>query len=474
MGVPTGGRVEAAPPLARIARRAVPIAILVAAGVLVPLTALGSRLPLLIAGLAVGVVGIYGLWWWPEIGFPLLVPTSMLVPVTISTGAQTGVNAALLLAMAMLGMWVVDMVARKREVTLAPSSTVVPLLGWMIACLLSFGFGRLNWLPGEGSPLTGQLGGLALLILLPGMFMLSFNQLRNLRTLRWTTWLFLSLGGIFIAGILIPGNAPRTFGTYQRAVTDAMFWTWLVTICFSQAAFNRQLKPGLRLLLGAIACGAFYYMIEVRQSWTSGWLPAAVSIWIVLLVARPRWAIAALLVTGGLALLAPGAVNELLLGGDNAYSMQTRLEAWRIIWKIVRLSPIFGVGPANYFAYTPLYPILGFSVNFNSHNNYLDIVAQVGFVGLGFFIWFMIALVKVLLRAVRQAPQGFPQAFALGAVGALAGMLVSGLLGDWMIPFLYNIGLEGFRAAVLGWTFLGAAAAMGEPNGLAATSGGIG
>jgi hypothetical protein len=372
--------------------------------------------------------------------------------------------------MAMLGMWVVDLVARKREVALAPSATVAPLLGWVIACLLSFGFGRLNWLPGEGSPLTGQIGGLALLLLLPGMFLLSFNQLRSLRILHWTTWLFVGLGGIFISGILLPGMAPRTFATYQRAVTDAMFWTWLVAICFSQSVFNRGLRPGLRVVLGAIACGAFYYMIEVRQSWTSGWLPAAVSVWIVLLVARPRWAIVALVVAGGLALLAPGVVNELLLGGDNTYSMQTRLEAWGIIWKIVRLSPILGVGPANYFAYTPLYPILGFSVNFNSHNNYLDIVAQVGFLGLGFFIWFMIALAKTLMRAVRQAPQGFPHAFALGAVGGLAGMLVSGLLGDWMIPFLYNVGLEGFRAAVLGWTFLGAAAAMGQPNGTAATS----
>jgi O-antigen ligase len=249
-----------------------------------------------------------------------------------------------------------------------------------------------------------------------------------------------------------------------------MFWTWLVAICFSQAVFNRQLKPGLRLLLSAIACGAFYYMIVLRQSWTSGWLPAAVSVWVVLLVARPRWAITAAVVIGGLALLLPGTVNELLLGGDNTYSMETRLEAWAIIWRIVRLSPIFGVGPANYFAYTPLYPILGFSVNFNSHNNYLDIIAQVGFLGLGFFLWFVVALAKVLLRAVRKAPDGFPHAFALGAVGAMAGMLVSGVLGDWMIPFLYNVGLEGFRAAVLGWVFLGAAAALGEPTAQAGPS----
>jgi hypothetical protein len=34
-------------------------------------------------------------------------------------------------------------------------------------------------------------------------------------------------------------------------------------------------------------------------------------------------------------------------------------------------------------------------------------------------------------------------------------MLVSGMFGDWLIPFVYNIGLNGFRASVFGWLFLG-------------------
>jgi hypothetical protein len=34
-------------------------------------------------------------------------------------------------------------------------------------------------------------------------------------------------------------------------------------------------------------------------------------------------------------------------------------------------------------------------------------------------------------------------------------MLVAGMLGDWVIPFVYNVGLSGFRASVLGWIFLG-------------------
>lgn len=39
-------------------------------------------------------------------------------------------------------------------------------------------------------------------------------------------------------------------------------------------------------------------------------------------------------------------------------------------------------------------------------------------------------------------------------------MIVAGMLGDWVIPFVYNIGLGGFRASVLGWLFLGGLVAL--------------
>jgi hypothetical protein len=34
-------------------------------------------------------------------------------------------------------------------------------------------------------------------------------------------------------------------------------------------------------------------------------------------------------------------------------------------------------------------------------------------------------------------------------------MLVSGILGDWFLPFLYNIGMDGFQAVGYAWVFLG-------------------
>ena len=39
-------------------------------------------------------------------------------------------------------------------------------------------------------------------------------------------------------------------------------------------------------------------------------------------------------------------------------------------------------------------------------------------------------------------------------------MLLSGLLADWFLPFVYNIGLAGLRASILGWVFLGGLVAL--------------
>jgi hypothetical protein len=34
------------------------------------------------------------------------------------------------------------------------------------------------------------------------------------------------------------------------------------------------------------------------------------------------------------------------------------------------------------------------------------------------------------------------------------------MLGDWFLPFIYNVGYEGFRSSVLAWVFLGGLLAL--------------
>ena len=126
----------------------------------------------------------------------------------------------------------------------------------------------------------------------------------------------------------------------------------------------------------------------------------------------------------------------------------------------MQVNPLTGLGPANYYWYAPLFPILGYSVRFSSHNNYLDIIAQTGLLGLLCFLWFIVAFSSLAWRLTKKLPEGFSRAYVIGALGGLAGSLIAGMLGDWVIPFVYNVGLSGMRASLLGWLFLGGVVAV--------------
>ncbi|HET7010796.1 MAG TPA: O-antigen ligase family protein [Anaerolineales bacterium] len=426
---------------------------------LAPGAAQGKPFSLVALALPLGILGLMALAKWPAAGLPLIVVASLLVPLSIGTGRQTGLNVTLLLVVFFIGLWIFDMVAARRELRLIESPTFRPLIWLMAVSVLALGFGQLDWLPAQRAPITAQLGGLALFLLSPGAFLLAAHRFQDLRSLQWAVWLFIGLGSIFVIGVSLPALRPIALQVYQRAAIDAMFWTWIVALAFGQAVVNRRLRLRWRILSGLVVAAAFYFAIMLRGSWTSGWLPALVAVLTIVGLRRPKWLLIGGAVVGAM-LLIPGVASGIFLGGDNQYSLSTRFEAWRILLEIIKLNPILGVGPANYYGYTPLYDILGYWVNFNSHNNYIDIAAQTGLAGLSCFVWFAWAMARELWRFLSVVPEGFPRAYVYGAAGGLAGMLVAGMLGDWFIPFVYNVGLEGFRASSLAWLFLGSVVAL--------------
>jgi O-antigen ligase len=113
------------------------------------------------------------------------------------------------------------------------------------------------------------------------------------------------------------------------------------------------------------------------------------------------------------------------------------------------------MGFANYYWYTPLFAIRGYFVKFNSHSQFVDLIAQTGIVGLACFVWIFIEIGLLGIKLVKSIPDGFAKAYVLGALGGLAGTLVAAYLVDWVLPFVYNIGMNGFRASILAWLFLG-------------------
>jgi O-antigen ligase len=341
-----------------------------------------------------------------------------------------------------------------------PSQPVKILVIFSGVCAVSFLLGFVPLPFSTGASIAAQAGGLALYLISFGGFIITAHYLGGSRSLQWMTWIFIGLGGLYVFSTFFPLIYSFISTRIQYGSIGAMFWLWLMVLPVSQALFNKRLPMKIRLFLLFIAAATFYRSFIQLQGWTSGWLPGVIAVAVMLFIKSPRTGIIAALFIGGLVFADAQRGHEVLMAGDNEYSLMTRIEAWRIMGEIIKINPITGVGFSNYYFYTQFYPILGYYVPFNSHNNYVDILAQTGILGLGCFVWFAYAVGRLGLRLIPRVPEGFPKAYTYAALGGLAGMLAAAMLGDWVLPFVYNIGFNGFRASILGWVFLGGLVAL--------------
>lgn len=433
------------------------VAVILASAFLAPRASLHEVL--IMIALVVGFVGLVSLMCVPALSLLILVVCCLVVPFSIGTGTDSPLNAAVLVLIPLTGLWIVEMIW-SREGRLRFSRSVFPLLALILVAMLSFALGVQPEIPfAETAPLRAQLGGLAIFGLSAAAFLLAGHQLRDVRWLERLTWLFLGLGGIYVAGRAVSKLGAYTDRVFQSGADGSVFWVWLVALAFGQAAFNRRLSRPVRLALAAIVVVAFYVGFFENRDWKSGWVPPLVAIAIVLWAGSPRLALPLTLLGGAVTAIGGSAVTNLFLESES-YDILTRTAAWDTLISVIKVNPVLGTGPANYYWYTPLFSILGYHVRFNSHNNYVDLIAQVGFVGLICFLWFAWEIGRLGVGLRRRARPGFAQAYVYGALGGLVGTLAAGMLGDWFLPFVYNIGLDGFRASVLGWIFLGGLLAL--------------
>jgi O-antigen ligase len=345
------------------------------------------------------------------------------------------------------------MLINQRRVWFYRSRVIPPVIALSIVAILAFLAGQLPWFAFAGQvSLFAQLGGLMLFLLSAGAFLWVAHLSIDLKWLSWLVWLYIAVGGVYVGGRFIAGITTEKL--FVDSSTGSMFWVWLVALSASQALYNKGLNMRWRVLLGLVTLLTFLVGWRDR-SWFSGWLPGAIAVIVILFIRDWRIGVVTAFFMGfGFLAVNPENVRSIL--NADQYSLFTRQEAWKIVLEnIVKVSPIFGLGPANYYNYTPLFPILGYNVRFNSHNQYVDLLAQTGILGLLAFLWLAYELGWLGWRLKDRAPNGFARAYVIGALGGLAGTLAAGMLGDWVIPFVYNIGLAGFRSSVFAWMFLG-------------------
>jgi O-antigen ligase len=406
----------------------------------------------------------------PLLFLPLIIVVSLIAPVAIGTGTEVSLNPAAVLVPTAITIWLFTLI-RRRHVRLAKSSTNRPLLLFLLAGLLSLLIGNALWdpaVPRSDHFILVQLAQWSIFAFSAGAFWLTANLVRDARQLQRLTYFFLfAAGGLALVFVLVNGSA-LVGSIFTVALIRAPFWVLLVALTGGQLLFNRSLSiPWRAFLWACLAATLFYAFVEQREA-ASNWVGIAAVAGTLLWLRFPRLrvaviVVAVLLVVVGIFL---PAVYD-FAGGDAEWNTSggSRLALSERVIEVTLRNPITGLGPASYRPYADSKPLLygrayWLDPRINSHNNYVDLFAHVGILGLMLFFWFVAALTRVGLRLHKRFTGGFTAGYVNGMLAAGAGALVIMALADWMLPFVYNIGFEGFQASVLVWMFLGGLVAI--------------
>ncbi len=444
--------------------------LLVTAGVLLSAFYLGRQASPRWVALLLAVIAVLVLLKRPVLGLPALVVAALVLPLEIGTGTDVRLNPATLLIPALVVVWLLYRL-RRRDLRLVPSSTTRPLLLFLLAGLFSLLIGRATWdptVPVSGNFLLVQLAQWVIFAFSAGAFWLTANLVKDETRLWRLTAVFLLLAGSVAILRALPGLGSLVSRLNTIAFIRAPFWVLLAALAGGQLLFNRGLSLAWRLFLLAALAAALFYAFVDQQEAASNWvgLAAVLGTLVWLRYHRIRWPLMVLIVVLVAAgLLIPSVYNY--AGGDAEWTLSggSRFVLIRRVIEVTMRDPIFGLGPAAYRPYANMRPLpyLGaywIAPLINSHNNYVDLFAHVGLVGLALFAWFAWEVSRLGLRLRTRYAEGFASGYVNGMLAAGAGALVIMLLADWILPFVYNIGFPGFQASVLVWLFLGGLVAL--------------
>lgn len=385
----------------------------------------------------------------PESGVLGLLLTAAFVRVTLPTGTQSRIVASLVLAALLVGLWL----ARRmweRQPLLRPSPMNRPIAAIVGASIVSY-----IWCLVFRDPLVApwrtwpivQIAALAVMLLLPGVLILAANTVSDLRPMQVLCWATVGIGAL---ALLL-----RFARVDVRWInTGGLFSLWFVSLAYGQVLFNRTLSAPVRLVLVGLLAIWMYDRFILNTHWLAGWVPPFLAIGVLTFLKSRKWFGVMLLIMAALLALEWRGFIQQVIAGESAESGVTRMAAWAVNWRVTSRHLLFGTGPAGYAVYYMSYfPHEAMA----THSNYIDILSQLGIVGLGIYLWFLGTLISVGWRAWRQEREGgdFATGLAAGTLGGSAGVILAMALGDWLVPFVYTQTIAGFDYALYAWLWMG-------------------
>lgn len=440
-----------------ILRGSIVLGLLLAAPVLGIVIAWGRIDPTLIAAVvAASVVVAAGLRWppSPEVSLEIMLLAAVLLNFfTIPTGTQSRLVISLLIAILLVGSWLISPFIHKRRRRLQPSPINLPLILFVIVNVISFiwaGMMRdpLIWTPNSWYIIQGAA--LLVNVLLPLLTLYIVNIVTEVRWLRIYVWTTIGLGAFVVASELL--HMP--FGSLYFNGERGLFAMWVVVLATALALTDRTLSRWVRGMLLAIVAAWLVKNFLLNTLWLSGWIPAVVAIALVIWFRSKKLTLLVFVLLIIYIAWNAGPLYQRIFVANAEEGSLSRLDIWAMSLTHVANHPLFGMGPAGYAVYNMTYHPQDAR---STHNNFFDVLAQTGIVGSMAFLWMFGAFIYVGNRVRRFlfGRRDFEEAFAIATLSGCIGVLVGMMLGDWVLPFAYNQTISGFDNALFTWFMLG-------------------
>lgn len=391
-----------------------------------------------------------------------------------------------------LMFWVLKM-AGKEEIKFTPTPLNLPVISFIAICTLS-----LIW----SDTFFTSLKELPLFLSGPLLYFVIVNNIRDEKQINRIISAVIIVGAVLgVYGIFqyngidfyfiintIAGQ--RVYGLFGNPGYFAGYLILPLSLAISLFLVSKNRKRKILLLIGILAMGTTFIVTFTRSSYLALGI-SSIFVFLLFLLARGKifikenkkiiiFVLIIIILTVSLfiiptSLSKPGTTISRIKGRisivqlKNALTSGARITIWKVTGTMIKDRPILGSGIGT-FIYNDLrykakffeqgdnrsiYPYYGFAEK--AHNEYLQLWAELGTIGLAIFLWLMIAYFNSGIRYLKREKDGQKQGIMIGLMGAVVAFLVHSFF--WFpLHLTTNVSLL--------WLFIGLATVMGiEKNG---------
>lgn len=306
------------------------------------------------------------------------------------------------------------------------------------------------------SPKQSLITGLLYLLFIAFFYLVSWvlGREEHAGTLKLVIWslmlssLFLSFIGFyqFIVGVpveqswvdekMFTGLQSRVFATLDNPNVLAEFLVFTIPLSLAALLSSRHL-PTQVFITGIIGVSVLCLGLTYSRG---GWLGFAMAM-LVFFLLKDRRALFMLLLFGAVGIFfLPESILERVASIGNLQESSTayRLSIWTASLRIIADYWVSGIGPGlPTFAMVYPYFSLAAGMAYHSHNLFLQLVVEMGFMGLAAFLWMMWVFVRAGIQSWRKIQDPYLKNILIGLIAGMAGYLLQGMTDYvWYSPRL--------------------------------------